>query len=716
MQSARRASLRVLGLAMVGCVLLPLLLLGSGAITIRRAAHQEADERLARTADVLHEQALKVFQSTDVLLENLLEMTQGRSDTALRTDFPHWHDLLKAMSSRLPQLQSIWIIGADGHISATDYTAALPDLDISARDYFVAQTGRDDGLFVGAVLQPLLDTGLPFFGVSRRRNGPEGGFDGVITASLLPADFVKFYREIGQAPGSFLTLMRTDGTLLARYPPIPKGAHAALRPPILNAIAGPLDRGILTSVSPVDGRERRIAWRRLDPYPVFVMAGLETAAIRNAWLGTLATHLVFGLPATALMLVALWVALIRTRALFEEAERRTAAEEALQRTQRLEALGELTGGVAHDFNNLLMIVLGNVDRMRRRPREASDIRALDTIVAAVRRGEALTRQLLAFARRRALYPEPIDLARQLADMRGLLSQSLRGDIALAVETEAPPGSVMAPGPFVVKVDPAEFELAVVNVAVNARDAMPQGGRLTLRLRRVTLNAERDLDDLRGEFIAVSFTDTGTGIPPALLARVFDPFFTTKEVGKGTGLGLSQVYGFARQSGGTATIASVPGVGTTVTLFLPASTEPPAPRQSQAAPATAPGTGLRVLLVEDNGEIVAMTRAWLERLGFDVVAAASCMAALTLLDMHSYALLLTGMVMPGGMNGLELVRELRARDQPIPVILTTSRDDPAQQVRWEGVTLLQKPYEEQQLRAAVTAALVGIRTQDEAAKA
>ena len=198
-------------------------------------------------------------------------------------------------------MQSIWIIGADGHVSATGHVATLPNLDISSRDYFAAQTGRDAGPFVGAVLQPLLNNGLPFFAVSRRRDGPAGAFGGVVAASLLPADFVKFYQEIGQAPGSFLALMRTDGTLLARYPPIPSGDRPALRSPILvapilKAIASPLDRGIMTVASPVDGREARIAWRRIDPYPVFVMAGLETAAIRDSWLGTLSTHLIFGVP------------------------------------------------------------------------------------------------------------------------------------------------------------------------------------------------------------------------------------------------------------------------------------------------------------------------------------------------------------------------------------------------------------------------------------
>ena len=716
MQSARRASLRIIGLAMVGCVLLPTLLLGSGAIIISRAAHRDADERLTRTADILHEQALKVLQSTDVLLETLLDMTRDLPEASLRADFPRWQAQLKALSSRLPQLQSIWVIGADGRVSATDTSATgtsasasasttEPDTGAGKYDYFAAQARREAGLFVGAVVPPLLDSGAPFFGLSRRRDGPDGAFAGVVAASLLPDDFAKFYREIGSAPGSLLALVRTDGIQLVRFPPMPAGARPSQRPPILQAVNGPRDRGILTAVSPVDGRERRIAWRRLDPYPLFVMAGQETAAIAYEWRSTLATHLVFGLPATLLMVGALWVALVRTRALFDEAARRAAAEEALQRAQRLEALGELTGGVAHDFNNLLMIVLGNVDRMRRRPREARDIRALDTIAAAVRRGEALTRQLLAFARRRALFPEPIDLARQLADMRSLLTHSLRGDIDLEIECEAPPDS------FVVKVDPAEFELAVLNVAVNARDAMPQGGKLTLRLRRVTLTPEHDIDGLLGEFVALTLSDTGTGIAPDVLARVFDPFFTTKAIGMGTGLGLSQVYGFARQSGGSAVIdstsgASTSGASTTVTLYLPCSSETPAPRLPYSAPAATPGAGLRALVVEGNAEVAAVTPSRLELLGFDVVVAASARAALSLLESKSFALVLTDILMPGGMSGLELVRELRTRQLDVPVILTTDSADAAVQAHRERLAVLLKPYDEAILREAVTAALFG----------
>jgi two-component system NtrC family sensor kinase len=353
--------------------------------------------------------------------------------------------------------------------------------------------------------------------------------------------------------------------------------------------------------------------------------------------------------------------------------------------------------VAHDFNNLLMIVLGSVDRLRRRPREAGDARALDMIVTAVRRGEALTRQLLSFARRRALDPEPIDLAERLDELRPLIAHSLRGDIAVSLVADSA-------APCVVKVDAAELELAVLNVAVNARDAMPGGGRLAITLRRVTLAPGAAPEGLSGDFVALSLADTGTGIAPELLPRVFDPFFTTKDIGQGTGLGLSQVYGFARQSGGIATIASTPGAGTIVTLYLPCTDEAPAPRLPPAGEAAMPGAGLRVLLVEDNKAAAATTRARLEMLGFEVTVVGSPQAALSLLQAQGFALLLSDILMPGSMNGLDLVRELRARGQHVPVILFSGYHAAAEQARNDGFTVLQMPYDEGRLRDAVTAVL------------
>ncbi|MCR5877069.1 PAS domain-containing sensor histidine kinase [Phenylobacterium sp. J367] len=256
------------------------------------------------------------------------------------------------------------------------------------------------------------------------------------------------------------------------------------------------------------------------------------------------------------------------------------AHERLAQAQKMEAMGQLTGGVAHDFNNLLMVVSGQAQLLRKRVAEdARALRALDAIEAASRRGQDLTRHLLSFARRQRLQPMPISLADRLEGLRELLGTSLGSNVALQL---ALPDEV-----WPIEADPSELELALLNLAVNARDAMPAGGTLSVSARNCTLKAG-DIDpDLEGDFVALSVRDTGVGIPPDILARVFEPFFTTKDVDKGTGLGLSQVYGFVQQSGGRVTVESQLGEGATITLYLPRSTG--APRNTlDEAPAEAPG--------------------------------------------------------------------------------------------------------------------------------
>src|SRR5262249_1974561 len=245
---------------------------------------------------------------------------------------------------------------------------------------------------------------------------------------------------------------------------------------------------------------------------------------------------------------------------------------------------------AHDFNNLLMIVSGSVQRLRRLLTDEQHTRLLDMITTATERGESLTRQLLAFSRRQTLSPTVVDMTRRLPELKAMLSRSLRGDIEIEV--------LVPKDACAVKIDPSEFELALLNLAVNARDAMPNGGSLSLTLRPVTLKGKAMEEGLAGEFVAIRVADTGVGIPADILPQVFEPFFTPKEVGKGTGLGLSQVYGFVRQSGGTATIASVVGRGTIITLYLPRTRERPAPAAVQAEAAPPPRRTGTVLLVED----------------------------------------------------------------------------------------------------------------------
>jgi two-component system NtrC family sensor kinase len=345
----------------------------------------------------------------------------------------------------------------------------------------------------------------------------------------------------------------------------------------------------------------------------------------------------------------------------------------------------LTGGVAHDFNNLLMIVSGSVQRLRRHIKDEKQTHLLDAITTATQRGESLTRQLLTFSRRQTLQPSVIDLAERLPEIKDMLSRSLRGDIDIRVGVPRRPCTV--------KVDPSELELALLNLAVNARDAMPSGGTLTITAKPVVLRGKVSEEGLAGDFVAIRVADTGSGIPADVLPRVFEPFFTTKDVGKGTGLGLSQVYGFAHQSGGAAAIASSARRGTVVTMFLPRTWETPALPHEPSATVSAKKHAGTVLLVEDNAEVAEVGKAYFEELGYTVREAASAQAGLDLVERErGIDLVFSDILMPGGMNGLELADAIRRRFPHIVVLLTTGYSSSAQDAVRQGFAVLQKPYD------------------------
>jgi len=366
--------------------------------------------------------------------------------------------------------------------------------------------------------------------------------------------------------------------------------------------------------------------------------------------------------------------------------------EQLAQAQKMEAIGQLTGGIAHDFNNLLMIVSGYAQILQRRLAEPKDIQAVEAIRSAAGRGEKLTRQLLAFSRRQQLTPVVVDLRQRIDAVRDMLAPSLRGNITLACDIEA--------NIWPVKVDLGELELALVNVAVNARDAMPEGGTITLQARNVVLKPGSAAGALDGDFVAIAVIDSGMGIAPELLARVFEPFFTTKPVGKGTGLGLSQVHGFANQSGGAVTVTSEPGKGTAVTIYLPRSNvETPAQSMAdiQAGSDATQGT---VLLVEDSREVADVTSALLEQLGYRVVRAENAAEALRHLQQGiSFDLVFSDIVMPGAVDGLGLAEICRERFPTIPVLLASGFSDAAQAADGR-FDILRKPFEIATLERAI----------------
>ena len=344
-------------------------------------------------------------------------------------------------------------------------------------------------------------------------------------------------------------------------------------------------------------------------------------------------------------------------AAIEQAQRRAA------HLQKMEAIGQLTGGIAHDFNNLLMIVSGHAENLRNRLSDPKDVRSLQAIEMAAARGENLTRQMLSFSRTLPLNATVIGLADAIQALRDVLAGSLNVNIELVIDV---PKSA-----WPVRADKSELELALVNLAVNARDAMPDGGRLAISAENVELRAGEIPELSAGEAVALTVADTGSGIPAELLSRVVEPFFTTKDPDKGTGLGLTQVYGFARQSGGAVQIASEVGRGTKVAIYLPRS-------RSRVAATSAEDTAQylavghqTVLVVEDNPDVRNVAVSLLEQLGYRTIAVELSAAALDVLSSrHDVSLVFSDVVLPGHIDGLALGREIAERYPHVPVVLTT----------------------------------------------
>lgn len=383
-----------------------------------------------------------------------------------------------------------------------------------------------------------------------------------------------------------------------------------------------------------------------------------------------------------------------TRDITERREAQIAAEKTqahLAQVQKMEALGQLTGGVAHDFNNLLMVVSGFVPTLKQRlGDDPRGLRAAEAIEAAAQRGAALTRQLLSFSRRQSLNPAVVKLDEIVDAARPILGSLLGGTVNYVV--------TILPDVWPVRVDASELELALINLVVNARDAMSRGGTIAITAENTEVARGRlDITDLTGEFVSLTVTDTGDGIPPDVLTKVFDPFFTTKPDGKGTGLGLSQVHGFVHQSGGTINIVSELGEGTRVTMYLPRATEEAAAKASPGAEAAVGGR--RVLLVEDNPDVAAVTREILLTADCSVETAGSASMALQMLETAEFDLVLSDIVMAGSMNGFDLARAIREAQPTLPVILATGYSEAAEQAA-KMFTVLRKPYSIEDLYRAL----------------
>ena len=572
--ATKSGAIRTLRLLVVGAIVVPLLLGAVAGYLSYRASYQRAAAALAEAAAVAEENTTKVLDTHMLVAARIDDLLAGMPDDAVRAREQELHERIAGQIENLPQVAAAWVIDATGHelVSARVYPVNH-ELDQSGRDDFRALRDGKAQTFIWALRARSLNGGeyQPYFEVSRRRDGADGGFGGIIVVAVSGDYFASFFNSLlGSSAQYTASVVREDGSILAYYPQV-----ATSPPPaddlLAQAIAARGTSGIIASYQP-SGHGRVVAYRRLANYPVYVAVGRTQGAIINEWLQSVIGYAVVGLAAAVGFLLLSLLALHRTRreqqALAQARDatiQRAAIETQLHQAQKLEAVGLLTAGIAHDFNNLLTIVAGNIALLEASSgaADARSRRYVGAATEACERATALTRRLLGFARREPIDPRPVDVNEVIASVADLPWRSLGDQIAAEFR--------LSNALWPVFVDPHQLENALLNLALNARDAMAGRGSLTIETRNCHVGkgdgaGEPGLPP--GDYVAIFVHDTGAGMPPEIREKAFDPFFTTKEAGKGTGLGLSQVYGFVTRFGGYCAIDSEPGRGTTVKLYLP----------------------------------------------------------------------------------------------------------------------------------------------------
>ncbi|MBX6742899.1 MAG: hypothetical protein IRY87_12740 [Acetobacteraceae bacterium] len=579
---ASRARFHALWLA---ALLVPAFAFGFAAWSAWQDVRQDAEARMLRAVDVLHEHALRAFQTQEVVLTAIDDHLRGRSWDEIAQS-RQVHAFLRRIERSAPTIGGLALVRPDGRLAMTSRLAvpAVP-IDFSDRDYVQWHRAGHAGLFLSGV-QVTRPHGWLGFVLSLGRTNADGRPDGgTIASSFPPNHFTDFFATVRHGEQDVLALLREDGAILARLPAPPEGTSHEPRPdgPLVRAWRTKASgRGVVRLTSALDGKDRLFAFRSVDPYPAVVVYGLSADAPRAAWLRRLRPiAVVSGLA--ALLLLTLTALAQRTArreaaalaAAANEAEARAETEARLRQAERVGALGQIAAGIAHDFNNLIQSVSAAALLLDRRADNSDEVRRLAGLVRdAAERGTRVVRRVLDFSRQPPREEgECFDCGAALRRMRGLLAGMLGPGIRLHLDL--PPTLPPAQG------NRAEFETVILNLAGNARDAMPEGGTIRIAARPVTVEqaipSPHDAEPLApGRYLQLTVSDTGTGMPPEVLARVGEPFFTTKPAGKGTGLGLSLARRFADRAGGALRVASRPGEGTAVTLWLrEAAADPPA---------------------------------------------------------------------------------------------------------------------------------------------
>lgn len=695
-------------------IVLPTLLFLLAGFSLWRVEVERAEHRVLLLSETLREHLLKVLETHELFLDRaVVQLSDLDWDNIQATAATH--EAFAAIPRRHSGDSAIHAVDETGRWRVSSLRYPLPEGSAAEREYFTALKAGHKGTFISEAFAGGL-TGDQFMAMARRLERPDGAFAGTIHAALKVAHLEEIWRKLADGPGDAVSLVRMDGLLLARMPSLAVGQHHWSTP--VEAVARQNMRGVAWGPSPVDRQERVYGYSTVGPYPLRVIVSTDQWTILLNWARDIVWIVPFWILTTAAVVGALAHAAVRWQrehealqqeraaqkrwqgavaTLKREIEARQEAEAALRHAQKVEAIGRLTGGVAHDLNNVLQAISSSLSSLDGTAR-GEQRRQIEVAATAVARGSWLTQHLTAFARKQALIPEVVSPHERLPPLRDLLERTMGGQAKIEVDVQ--------PDAWAVKVDPTQLELAIINLAMNARDAMPAGGSILLAASNVAageivLTVDGPLPE--GEYLCLAMTDTGEGMSPAVIAQAVEPFFTTKEIGKGTGLGLSMVHGFAAQSGGGLAIESAPGRGTTVRLYLP-RTLTSAPEVPPVAPSSVPppvqmrqDRKTRILLVDDDALVRAGMAGVLAQAGYEVVEAASGAQALDLYHASNFDILLTDFAMPE-MSGLQLLESIGDRTSGCATLLLTGYSGPEQPRDLERLAdaVLTKPVAPQRL--------------------
>lgn len=646
-------SLAWLRLAVVLAAVLPAAFLAGAARLGYLEAVEAAHGRLEELARVAEDSVARVLERNEVVLQQMLLLLGSDEDETLRKRESQLHEVAAAILLRLPHIGSLSVKNAQGELLVSTLLPPATRLVVGPDWVLLADRWPHDVLLT----------------VTRRRELPSGAPGGAVELTLKQSYFDELLRRLAQ-DDKRLSVALLNGE--------PRGAFA-------------------------EGEERYAAARRVGDGALYVAVTQDADAALAEWRGQVLLLGAILLPVTLALVLASWLALRRTRReiearrrLREEAEQRGRAEDALRQAQKLDALGQLAGGLAHDLNNILMVVSANAELLARLVPQAAARSELTSILRAVDGGGKLTRRLLGLSRKQPRQPEVLRLRAALEGMLELLRTTAGKAVEVALQVE--------PHTPAVEVDVAELEMALINLVANARDAMAHKGRIRIHAR-----PGRPGEGAEGPalgYAVISVADTGQGMSADILKRAFEPFFTTKPPGVGTGLGLAQVYQFCAQAGGDVEVASKLRVGTTVSMLLPATAKAAPPAQpAEPAGELAPSLSARVLLVEDSPDLSSTIAASLEKSGCIVTPVASAQEAerLALAPGSGFDVVLSDIVMPGA-DGLALAIRLRKRRPDLPVVLMTGYSKEARHAAPSGMEILAKPCAAGEIVGALSRAI------------